>query len=57
MDDQFILVVDDANFDGVVEGTMQFVEENQLEVFLRGGYLVELLKILRIGGMVYMFLF
>jgi hypothetical protein len=33
MDDQFILVVDDANFDGVVEGTMQFVEENQLEIF------------------------
>ena len=33
MDDQFILVVDDANFDGVVEGTMQFVQENQLEIF------------------------
>tara|TARA_B100000575_G_scaffold292318_1_gene300339 strand:- start:883 stop:1983 length:1101 start_codon:yes stop_codon:yes gene_type:complete len=33
LDDQFILVVDDANFDGVVEATMDFVSENQLEVF------------------------
>jgi hypothetical protein len=30
LDDKFILVVDDANFDGVVEGTVQFVRENNL---------------------------
>ena len=33
LDDQFILVVDDANFDGVVESTVTFIQENQLEVF------------------------
>ena len=33
LDDQFILVVDDANFDGVVEATVTFLQENQLEVF------------------------
>lgn len=33
LDDQFILIVDDANFDGVVEGTVTFLQENQIEVF------------------------
>lgn len=33
LDDKFILIVDDANFDGVVEGTVQFVKENELTCY------------------------
>ena len=31
--DKFILVIDDANFDGVVESAIQFVSENKLDVY------------------------
>ena len=34
MDDKFILVVDDANFDGVVEGAVTWAQENNLQCYL-----------------------
>ena len=33
LSDKFILIVDDANFDGVVEATVQFTQENQLTCY------------------------
>lgn len=34
LDDKFILVVDDANFDGVVEGAVTWAQENNLKCYL-----------------------
>ena len=34
LDDKFILIVDDANFDGVVEGAVTWAQENNLKCYL-----------------------
>lgn len=33
LDDKFILIVDDANFNGVIESTIQFVKDNNFTVY------------------------
>jgi len=33
MDDKFVVVVDDANFDGVVDGTVSWMQENNLDCY------------------------
>lgn len=42
--DKFILVVDDANFDGVIESTIQFVKDNKYDLYFERKILSKIIE-------------